>query len=712
MVLRTFLALAAASTSFASIAVAQEVQRQSAPEWVIDRTIERPEEDTGAAADLFLLDTQTRVDADTTEVFLKMVARPNNRSGLQQVGAFHFPWVSARGPAFLHALTIHRGDEVIDRLADADIRVVDQQQQLASSTIDGTKAVMVLVPGLQVGDEIHIAYGFRMQKDLFGLPPEQLYVKLGMDVPAAIFQRLVADEKDGLRVRFTPQYGEPERKKTRFGTAYDVRLDRLDSDGSIKIDVDGDAEDAEADTKDYPLYAPPEETVAFFQASPYPDWSAAAMAMQPFYADVTKIDPDGELAALADRIMAEHATPEARMMEALRVVQEDVRYIAILLGQGAYTPTPPEQAYRDRAADCKASTAILMALLERMGIRNDALLVRSSEGAILSRSLPSLALFDHVITRAHVNGRTYYLDGTGFGQVTPADVSGAEFGYGLPLVANASLVSIPHPVQSAPSQTLAIEWDGSDGISGEVPFTAMMELSGSHAAAMRVVLDQAGSRESRDTMLKTILPSIANDDIETVELVDRDAQGRLTIRYAGAAWAGWRAADEDEDEDADSEDPDTVPADNENDEDDAYRWSLAVDSTEWDVDFDREEGPYRDMDVMLGAPFWTVATETFKLPSEPSGDFAVRVADFDERLAGTRLVRTVTQGEDRITVRTEMKRDVDRIGAEEARSAQERLDEIAEEELYLFAPAGFEPEEAPEDGEELTPPPIVRTSPR
>ena len=704
MVARSFLAALAVSTSIVSVssAHAQEVLRQKAPEWVRDRDATAPAEESGAAADLYLLDSQARVDGERLQTYLKMVMRPNNRAGLQQVGTVYFPWVSARGPAYLHELTIHRDGQVIDRLADTDIRIVDQQQQLANSMLDGIKTIMIPVPGLQVGDEVHVAYGFEMRKELFGLPPEQLFLKMELDSESVIYQRLIASDEDGVRVRLSPQYGKVEGRSTRYGTAYDVRIDRLDNEGKIKPakKVAKKTDDEEEEESGFPAHAPAENMFGFFQAAPYADWSDAAASMRPFYADVRDIDPDGDLAAAADRIMAEHSTPEARMMEALRVVQEDVRYVAILLGQGAYTPEDPEAAWRNRAADCKASTAILMALLERMGIRNDAMLVRSSQGAILGKSLPSLMLFDHVIARAHIGSETFYLDGTGFGQVRTEEVEGTDFEYGLPLVENATLTKLPRAMGSIPDRHFVVEWDGSKGMEGELPFTASIRLAGANAALVRASLSEADSRDSRDSMLKSIVPSIPNEDIEIVEFIDRAPDGTLLIRYSGATDPNWEEATSfdgvDEDEDSGER----------------FRMSAVLDASDWPIDFDREEGPYRDWDVHLGSPYWETGRETFILPAGSGEGFTTEAMEFDETLGGAKLVRTITRDGDRIEIATEFRTRVDRISAADARAAQERIDELNDDDIYLYSPVGFEPTDNEEDGEEgERGPPIIRIAP-
>src|SRR3546814_13557358 len=100
----------------------------------------------------------------------------------------------------------------------------------------------------------------------------------------------------------------------------------------------------------------------------------------------------------------------------------DVRYSYGGLGNGNLTPATAEETWQRRYGDCKGKTALLLALLARLGIEAEAVLANNSGGDDgLDGRLPNPGMFDHVIVRARIAGTTYWLDGTS----PPVDGPGA-----------------------------------------------------------------------------------------------------------------------------------------------------------------------------------------------------------------------------------------------------------------------------------------------
>ncbi len=94
-------------------------------------------------------------------------------------------------------------------------------------------------------------------------------------------------------------------------------------------------------------------------------------------------------------------------------MQQDVRYIYVGLNGGNLTPAGADETWQRRYGDCKAKTALLLALLRELRIEAEAVLVNNSgtdDG--LDERLPSPRMFDHVLVRARIDGHSYWLDGT------------------------------------------------------------------------------------------------------------------------------------------------------------------------------------------------------------------------------------------------------------------------------------------------------------
>lgn len=78
-------------------------------------------------------------------------------------------------------------------------------------------------------------------------------------------------------------------------------------------------------------------------------------------------------------------------------VSQRVRYVAVLLGQGALVPHDADTVLANAYGDCKDQVVLLSALLKAKGISCDPVLINSTNGYTLS-SVPTLAQLNHLIT--------------------------------------------------------------------------------------------------------------------------------------------------------------------------------------------------------------------------------------------------------------------------------------------------------------------------
>jgi transglutaminase-like putative cysteine protease len=93
-------------------------------------------------------------------------------------------------------------------------------------------------------------------------------------------------------------------------------------------------------------------------------------------------------------------------------VQDEVRYLGIELGTYSHTPTGPSKVFERRFGDCKDKTLLLATVLNELGIDARPALVNTDARRALDGWQPSPYAFDHVIVRAELGGKTYWLDPT------------------------------------------------------------------------------------------------------------------------------------------------------------------------------------------------------------------------------------------------------------------------------------------------------------
>ncbi len=175
--------------------------------------------------------------------------------------------------------------------------------------------------------------------------------------------------------------------------------------------------------------------------SDFADWGALSRQLAPLYEKAAELVPGSPVKLEASRIAAAEVSPMRRARAALKLVQQDVRYVYVGLNGGNLTPASADETWRRRYGDCKAKTVLLLALLKELGIRAEPVLINSSgvdDG--FDQRLPMPQLFDHVLVRANLNGTTYWLDGTLPSVATPSLRPVYPASWVLPLSAGGSSI--------------------------------------------------------------------------------------------------------------------------------------------------------------------------------------------------------------------------------------------------------------------------------
>ena len=334
-------------------------------------------------------------------------------SNALQLGNVALSWNPAEGSPVVHAITVYRGAEVIDVLKTTPFEVLRREDQLEAARLDGVLTAVLRVPDLRVGDELEVSYTTRTGDPTLGIHDAGVLFLQGSPAPGRFHLQLNWEKGREPKVKMTPDMAAVAVRK---GQAIDFRFDNP------------------------PLLTVPKNAPPRFQVqrlaeySGFADWQAVSRQFAELFATAAKLDPRSSIKAEASRIATANATPQARASAALRLVQQDVRYIYIGLGNGNLTPAKADDTWQRRYGDCKAKTALLLALLGELGIPAEAVLVNNSDGDDgMDERLPSPRLFDHVLVRATIDGKIWWLDGTLPPVVPPTVTSAFPYRWVLPL---------------------------------------------------------------------------------------------------------------------------------------------------------------------------------------------------------------------------------------------------------------------------------------
>ena len=102
-------------------------------------------------------------------------------------------------------------------------------------------------------------------------------------------------------------------------------------------------------------------------------------------------------------LTAGFATREEKANALLHFVQDEIRYLAISIGESSHRPSPPADVLERRFGDCKDKSLLLVALLREIGLDAQVALVHSDLTRRVRDLQPSPLSFDHAIVHVSLS---------------------------------------------------------------------------------------------------------------------------------------------------------------------------------------------------------------------------------------------------------------------------------------------------------------------
>ena len=471
-------------TSVVSAAEPPDVQFGSVPAWALPPPSPSGElREVDAPFRVIYQDTQIHAAGNRQEIYSAYRFKILKPEALG-LGAIKLTWLPTAGTATVHYFRIIRGDQSIDVLKVAKFKVIEREANLERSMLDGELTAQIEVPGLQVGDELEFAGTIVRREPAFGDHVSNLTQLPVVGSPGTFRFRLLWPQTKPLLWRATKDLPQVTPTVRNGEKVVIMELRRPPS----AIPTDG---------------APPRFNFRrVIEFSDFSSWAELSNKVWPLFENASRLSADSPIRREAAKIAASSADPIERTQAALRLVQDQIRYVYVGLDGGNYRPASADETWQRRFGDCKAKTVLLLALLRELGIEAEAVMVNSKGGDGTNERLPNPALFDHVLVRAHVKGSTFWLDGTRLGDRYLDMLPPPPFAWGLPLSASGDkLVAVPPVPSKFPQFIGVIDIDASGGFTKNAVVKAQNVFHSDEGVQIRTQL--AGlSREDADRALK------------------------------------------------------------------------------------------------------------------------------------------------------------------------------------------------------------------
>ncbi|MCA1654766.1 MAG: DUF3857 domain-containing protein, partial [Sphingomonadales bacterium] len=607
------------------------------PSWVKRVAIQTPTDTTDAPVRILLSDQQVSMTPGAVSTFVETAVMVQTAAGLS-AGNIVIPWRPDLDTLAVHAMTITRKGKLIDVLATQKFTVIRRETNLEAATLDGRLTATLQIDGMEVGDIVDLAASvITRDPTLAG----------HVETSVAQWNGLPIDHAHA-RLRWSRDV--PLRLRSAAGLPAVTTL--ADSGGKM-IELTADHVQ--------PLIPPKGAPARFaigriLEATDYRSWAEFGALFAPLYGKASTIDPKGPLAQQIESIRAASDDPVIRAGAALDLVQNKIRYVALQMGQGGYVPAAADSTWANRLGDCKAKTALLLAMLHRLDIVAVPVVVSSANGDGMDGRLPLIALFDHVLVRATIAGKNYWLDGTRSGDRDLARLETPAFGWGLPLIpAGAQLVRMIPAPRVQPDNDYTLNIDARDGIFAPAKAHSELAYRGDAAEVLKLSL-AALPDASRDTAIRDFWKG-TYDFIEPakVSAAFDPATGIERITMDGTALLKW----------------------------DGSWLRIPGSSLAYAADFSRPAGPDSNAPFLANFPGYGRASTTIQLPPGITLWPGKVGHDIDQTLAGVAYHREAKLAGNVLHMVKSERTLVPEVEAATARTAQARLRALDDEDVQL-----------------------------
>jgi hypothetical protein len=523
---RLFLSSIAALSAFALPALAADKPAFAPPAaWVDVAAIPSPPAEEGApAVQMLLEDHQSRLDPAGDAFYNRRVFKILKPEGLAVVKSMSVIWSPDTEGVTFHSLRIIRDGKTIDLLADTkDVLVLRRETNLEQASLDGRITATRQIDGLQTGDILDFAYT-RTHADPVVQGHSFDGERMAFAGVAGRYHTVISWPKgEAVSWKATPGYGVPFVKDVGGRT-----LLSLDQTNVLAPKA--------------PIGAPLRfRRVGQLEATSYKGWDEVSKLMAPLYVKASALAKDSPIHMEAAAIAARTPDPKARAFAALQLVEDKTRYFFIGMGEGGYVPANADDTWARRFGDCKAKTALLLALLKDLNIDAEPVLVNLGAGDGIDELPPSLAAFNHVIVRAKIDGQSYWLDGTRAGDTSPQSMHAPPHKWGLPVRAQgAPLEKIVEPQITVPTASTVVRLDASKGFETLAPAHISITYSGILATQVRAILARTPRADFERSFRQQFSNPAGGMEIEQVTWRDDSVRDLFTIDLVGTDDMDWR----------------------------------------------------------------------------------------------------------------------------------------------------------------------------
>ncbi|TBN06721.1 DUF3857 domain-containing protein [Hyunsoonleella flava] len=356
-----------------------QIKTSNTPQWVIQQTYEKnPAIDLNEISyGLLTLLSDEQIHIPKQERYLRVVRKITDNVGVQDGSAISINYDPTYQTLFLHNITVIRNGETINKLNVNDFQSIRQESNAESYIYDGSLNAIANLSDIRNGDILDVSYTIKGFNPIHGTHFSGGTTLNDFQPVGKINYYLISDKQ--LQYKLLNSDITPKIGRYKGYTTYQWHA------------METEAPEFEENT---PMWYMPYHNLF---VSDFKSWDAVVDWALKIYQDNVK--PSQALLEKIEQIKNSSEYEGERIFATLKFVQDDIRYLGLESGIGAYKPFSPNKVLEQRFGDCKDKSWLMVTMLRNMGIKAYPVLINSIYGESLHQFLPSPKVFDHVVVK-------------------------------------------------------------------------------------------------------------------------------------------------------------------------------------------------------------------------------------------------------------------------------------------------------------------------
>lgn len=374
------------------------VTKEVREDWIEAFDVSKLEVPTNASGsvDYLLTDIQHHLEEDA--YYHHLATYIVSEAGMEEYSQLTFSFQPEYQTLQLNELRLIRDGKVLDRLADTEVQILQQESGIDEQLYDGSRTAHLILKDVRKGDLLTYAYTLKGQNPVFEGHVHN-FAKLGYSSQVRHCLRSVLWDADKRKLNWQI-----------IGHKAEKRPQPTIQDSGPQLQV---LKFEEIDTPRYPSENNVPSwhlAIPWLEYSDYESWEEFGLWARGLFSQEGELTE--ELKEVCDQLKMGSDSEEELVVATLRWVQRNIRYLGSFMGSHTHEPYPLATIDERRFGDCKDQGTLTAAMLAYLGFDATPALVNTSRWDSMEKYLIGHSSFDHLIVHLRLNDEDYWLDPT------------------------------------------------------------------------------------------------------------------------------------------------------------------------------------------------------------------------------------------------------------------------------------------------------------